>query len=119
VVLHPELELLGALERLVELVLVEGDADVVDARKLPLPGLDDDVHAAALELREPELEAAPVELLPRDARLERGQVLGDPAVAGDQVETELAEIPGLDLAHLARDEVVVEQVHRRAILRFR
>jgi hypothetical protein len=32
-------------------------------------------------------------------------------VPGDEVETELADVPRLDLAHLARDEVVVEEMH--------
>jgi hypothetical protein len=30
----------------------------------------------------------------------------------DELEPELADVPGLDLAHLARHEVVVEEVHQ-------
>ena len=74
--------------------------------------LDDDVDGAALELGEPQLEPVAVELLPRDARLDRDVLVADPAVAGDQVEAELAEVARLDVAQLARDEVVVEEVHR-------
>ena len=36
---------------------------------------------------------------------------------GDEVERELADVAGLDLADAARDEVVVEELHRRAIVR--
>ena len=43
--------------------------------------------------------------------LVRRQVLADPPVARDQVEAELADVARLDLAHPARDEVVVEEVH--------
>ena len=64
--LHAQLELVGAGERRGEVVLLERDADVVDARQVPLPGLHDDVDRAALELGEPELEAEPVELVPGD-----------------------------------------------------
>ena len=87
---------------------------MVDPRQLPLARLDDDVDRAALELRQPQLEAELVELLPRDARLERLVVLADPAVPRDEVEAELADVARLDLAHLARHEVVVEELHGRA-----
>ena len=112
-------ELRNAVECGLEVVLVERQPQMIDARQLPLAGLHDDVHAAALELREAQLEPDPVELLPGGSGLERGQVVRDPPVARDQFEAELAEVASLDLPHLARDEVVVEQVHRRAILRFR
>ena len=84
---------------------------MVDARKRPLAGLDDHVDSAALELGESELEAEPVELLPRGALLERGRLLADPSVPRDELEGELAEVPRLDLPHLARDQVIVEQLH--------
>src|SRR5207237_145089 len=87
------------------------DAEVVDARQPPVPGLDDDVDAAPLELGEPQAEPVPVELLPRRARLRRHVLVADPAVACDQVEAELADVPRFDVAKLARDEVVVEEVH--------
>src|SRR4051812_5623233 len=48
VFLHTQLELVGPSERRGEVVLVERDPDVVDARNVPLPGLDDDVDGAAL-----------------------------------------------------------------------
>ena len=55
-------------EHRLELVLVEREPEVVDARHRPLARLDDDVHRAALELGEPQLEARRVELLPRRPR---------------------------------------------------
>ena len=88
-VLHAELELSARRRALLEVVLVEREAEMVDARELPLAGLHDDVHAAALELREAQLEAAPVELLPRGAGLERGQVVRDPAVAATRSKPSL------------------------------
>ena len=100
-----------ALERLGERVLVEHDPEMVDPRERPLAGLDDDVDGAALELREPEAEPARVELLPRDARLERDRLVADAAVPGDELEAELRDVAGLDLARLAGDEVVVEELH--------
>src|SRR5206468_8751780 len=78
---------------------------------LPLGRLDDDVDGAELELRHAQLEAHRVQLRPRDPRFVRGQVLADPTVARDEVEAELPDVPRLDLAHAARDEVVVEEVH--------
>ena len=45
------------------------------------------------------------------ACLERGRVFLDPAVPGDQVEAELADVARLDLAHLARHQVVMEELH--------
>ena len=51
VLLHAEAELVGARDRRREIVVVEHEADVVDARQVPLPGLDDDVDGAAVELR--------------------------------------------------------------------
>src|SRR5215218_1856150 len=52
VLLDTKLHLGRACEHLLELVVVAGEPDVVDARYVPLPRLDDDVHAAALQLRE-------------------------------------------------------------------
>ena len=52
VLLHSQLELVGARESGGEVVLVERDPYVIDARDVPLPGLDDDVDRAALELRQ-------------------------------------------------------------------
>ena len=43
----------GAVDDVGELVLVERKPEVVDARQIPLPGLDDDVDGAALELGQP------------------------------------------------------------------
>src|SRR5207244_12350101 len=80
-------------------------------RQLPRARLDDDVDGSALELREPELESDPIEVLPAVSRLERGHLFADPAVPCDQPETELPEVPRFDLPHLARHEVVVEELH--------
>jgi hypothetical protein len=110
-VLYAKLELDRAVDRRYEVVLVEREPEMVEPGEIPLSGLHDDVDAPALELREAQLEAGPIELLPRDARLVRPQVLGNPPVAPDEVEAELAEVPRFDLSHLARDEVVVEEVH--------
>src|SRR4051812_21571763 len=117
VLLHPQLGLLGPRDRLLELLVVEREPQVVDARQRPLSRLHHDVDGAELELGEPQLEPERVELTPRDTRLVRRQVLADPAVPGDQVEAELADVARLDLPHPARDEVVVEEIHRRAMLR--
>src|SRR5438477_3362679 len=113
VLLHPQVALLGALEGPVELVLVEHEPEVVDTRRRTLPRLDDDVHGAIIELDQPELEAHRVELAPGDPRLVGREVLADPAVARDEVERELADVARLDLADAARDEVIVEELHRR------
>src|SRR5438067_7489178 len=113
VLLDPELPCLRARKRADELVLVEREAEMVDARQLPLARLDDDVDRTPLELRQAELEAHAVELLPAVAGLEGGDLLADPAVPGDEIEAELPEISCFDLAHLARHEVVVEKVHER------
>ena len=91
----------GARDRRLEVLVVERDPEVVDPGELPLAGLHDDVHAAPLELREAELEATLVELLPRDARLERREVVAEPAVTGDEVEAELADVARLDLPDLS------------------
>src|SRR5438874_7006980 len=115
VLLHAEVPLSGAGKHVVELILVEGHADVVDARHAPVTRLHDHVHCAALELREAELEAVAVELLPRDAGLEGDMVVADPPVARDEVETELADVACLDCAQLARHEVVVEEVHATSL----
>ena len=70
VLLHAQLAHLRARQGGDEVVLVEGETEVVDARQLPLSGLHDDVDGAALELGEPELEAHSVEVVPAVARLE-------------------------------------------------
>ena len=57
VLLHAQAALRRALEHLLELVVVERHAEVVDARQRPLARLDDDVDRAALELGEPVPEA--------------------------------------------------------------
>ena len=57
-----------------------------------------------------------VELLPGVAHLERLLLIGDPAVARDEVECELADIASLDLTHLARDEVEWKSSTRGLIL---
>ena len=88
---------------------------MVDARDPPVAGLDDDVDGAALDLRQPQLEPEPVELLPRRPRLERAVLLADAAVPRDQLEAEPADVARLDVAELARHEVVVEDVHRRPV----
>ena len=116
VLLHAQLELVGARERRGEVVLLERDADVVDARQVPLPRLHDDVDGAALELGQPELEAELVELVPGDARLVARVLLADAAVARDELEPELREVARLDLADPARHEVVVEHLTGAPIL---
>jgi hypothetical protein len=100
----------------VELVVVERDAEVVDPRQRPLARLDDDVDRAALELGEPVPEALLLELVPRDAGLEVHLVLADPPVARDQPEAELAQVARLDVADVARHQVVVEELHGRGIV---
>ena len=102
VLLHPQVPLRRAAEHRLELVLVERDAEVVDPRDAPVARLDDDVDRAALELREAQLEPVAVELLPRDAGLDRDVLVADPAVPRDEVEAELADVAGLDVAELAR-----------------
>ena len=89
---------------------------MVDARHRPLARLDDDVDGALLELGQAQLEALRVEVLPRHARLEGRELLADAPVARDEIEAELADIARLDLADAARDEVVVEELHRDRIV---
>jgi hypothetical protein len=115
-VLDPQAELVGADERAVVRLVVEREPEVVDARHLPLARLHDDVDGAALQLRQAQLEAGTIELVPRAARLERGPLLADPPVARDELEPELGDVARLDLPHHARDEVVVEEVHARRVL---
>src|SRR5581483_8911211 len=93
------------------LLVVERDADVVDAGDAPVAGLHDDVHGAALELGQPELEAAALELLPRHAGLDRHVLVVDAAVARDEVEAELPDVAGLDIDDRRGDEVVVKEAH--------
>src|SRR5437764_3403807 len=114
VLLHAQVGLVRARECALELVVVEREAEMVDARQRPLPRLHHDVHGTELELGQPQLEAHRVELRPRKPGLIRRQVFADAAVPRDQVEAELADVSCFDLAHAARDEVVVEQVHARA-----
>src|SRR5207245_9616477 len=89
VLLHAQLARLRARQGGDELLLVESEAEVVDARQLPLPRLDDHVDGAALQLGQAQLEAQLVQILPPVSRLERGDVLADPAVASNEVEAEL------------------------------
>ena len=111
-ILHGQVPARRALEHRDVLVLVgHHDADVVEARHAPQPGLQHDVERAALHLGQAELEAVLLEPLPRHARLGGDGALADPAVARHEPEAELAEVAGLDGADLARDEVVVEQEH--------
>ena len=111
VLLHAQVPLRRPREHLLELVLVERDPQVVDPRQPPVPRLDDDVDRAPLELAQPQLEPVVVELLPARAGLDRDVVVADPAVAGHEVEAELADVAGLDVPQLRGDEVVVEEVH--------
>src|SRR3954470_13478317 len=111
VLLDAELRRVRASERSLELVLVEREPEVVDARKGPLARLHDDVDRPELELGQPQLEADGVELRPGHPRLVRRKVLADAAVPRDQVEAELADVARLDFAHPARHEVVVEEMH--------
>ena len=46
-----------------------------------------------------------------DAGLVTAVIVADAAVPCDQLEAELSEVTGLDLAHLARHEVIVEELH--------
>lgn len=89
VLLHPQVAKLGARERCDEVILVEGEAEMVDPRQLPLSRLDDYVHRTTLQLGQAQLEAEPVELVPAVPRLEGGRVLVDPSMAGNEVEAEL------------------------------
>src|SRR5215211_1540574 len=102
VFLHAERELVGARERRGEGVLLERDADVVDARQVPLARLDDDVDGAALELGQPQLEADPVQLVPRNARLVARVLFADAPVARHELEAELRQIARLNFADAAR-----------------
>ena len=113
VILDLQAEIAGPVEDGLVILLVERDAEVVDSRHVPVTGLEDDVHGAAPDLDESQAEADLVELLPGRAGLEPVRALAPPAVAADELEAELAEIPGLEQPDLARHEVVVEQVHRR------
>src|SRR5262249_12084992 len=89
----------------------EREADVVDARQVPLARLDDHVDGAALELGEPEPESEAVELVPGDAGLEIRLLVADPPVARDELETQLRDVTRLAVADLARHQVVVEELH--------
>jgi glyoxylase I family protein len=111
VLLHAQVGIFGTCDRALELVVVERQPDMVDAWHCPLSRLYHDVDRAELELRQAQLEPERVELHPRHPRLVRRQVLPDAAVARDQLEAELADVARFDLAHLARHEVVVEEVH--------
>ena len=110
-VLHLQSEVVGPVDHRLELLLVERDAEVVDARDVPVARLEDDVDGAPPELHEPQAKAHLVESLPGRPGLEPLRALALPAVAADQLEAELAEIAPLEEPHLARHEVVVEQLH--------
>jgi hypothetical protein len=114
VLLHTQTPPRGALQHLVELVVVERDPDVVDARQRPLPRLDDHVHRTPLELAQPVAEPLLLQLVPRDSGLEMDLILADTTVARDQPEAELAQVTRLDLPNVARDQVVVEKLQARA-----
>jgi glyoxylase I family protein len=79
-----------------------------------LARLDDDVDGAALELGEAQAKAQLVELLPRDARLVMRLLVADPPVARHELEAELGDVARLHVPHLARHEVVVEELHGAA-----
>src|SRR6266567_6082494 len=111
VLLHAQLAQLGACERRDEIVLVERESEVIESGQLPLPGLDDHVHGAPLQFRQPQLEAGAIELIPAVSGLEGSRLVLDPTVPGDQAEAELAEIARLDLPYLARHQVVMEELH--------
>ena len=85
----------------------------------PVARLDDDVHRAALELRQPQLEA-------RRGRARSHEIPGSTVtcVVADRARSgatssnaELADVAGLDVADLARHEVVVEEVHGSIVSR--
>jgi len=101
----------GAFEHRVELILVEGDAEMVDTRNAPVARLHDHVHGTMLELGEPQLEAVTVEHLPGRSRLGRDVLVSDPAVPGDQIEAQLAQVASFEVAELGGDQVVMEDVH--------
>src|SRR3954447_16107120 len=86
VLLHAQLTHLRARQRRDEVVLVEREPEVIDARQLPLPWLDDDVHGPSLELGKAKLEPHAVEVVPPGARLEGGRLLADPPVPRDERE---------------------------------
>ena len=111
VLLDAQLEALCSLHYFDEFVLVEREADVVDAGEVPLPRLDDDVDCAALELRQTQPKADSVELLPGHPRLEVRLFVADPAVPRDELEAELGDVARLDIPHLAGHQVVVEELH--------
>src|SRR3954466_12944803 len=89
VLLDPEVPFHRPSEHVLKAVLVERDAEVVDARDPPVARLHDDVDGAPFQLRQPQLEAVAVELLPRHAWLDRHVVVADPTVPGDEIEPEL------------------------------
>src|SRR5439155_21921052 len=107
-----QVELGSAAEHCCVPVLVECDAEMVDTRTLPVARLDDDVHGSSPELDQPQPKTHLLELVPGDAGFEPVRVLAHPAVAGDQAEAELSDVARLDEPHLARDEVVMEELHR-------
>ena len=108
-VLNLEAEVGGALEGAVVLVLVEGEPQVVDARGVPVARLEHDVDSpratSTSRSRKPISSS-----LPGRARFEPVRAFTAPAVAADEREAELAEIPRLEEPDLARHEVVVEQM---------
>ena len=112
VLLHAQVALLRARESCDEVVLVEREPEVVDARQLPLSRLHDDVDGAALQLGQPQLEPHRGRGRPsRSPASNEVVLLADAAVPGDELEAELADVARLDLPHLARHEVVMEEMH--------
>ena len=94
-----------------EVVLVERDAEVVDAGIRQCPGWTTTLTA-------PRWSSDSRSLNPSRSSCSHEtpgstETCSSPIapVAGDQVEAELAEVARLDVAQLARDEVVVEEVH--------
>ncbi len=115
VLLDTEVPLHRPAEHGLELVLLERDAKVVDARHAPVARLDDDVDRAALELRQSQLETVAFEPLPGAAGLDRDVVVADSSVPGDEIEAELHEVAPFDVPDLGRDQVVVEEAHPSSV----
>src|SRR5439155_20229348 len=70
------------------------------------------VDRSALELAQAVTEPFLLQLVPGHAGLEMNLVLADAPVAGDEPEAELGQVAGLDLPHVAGDQVVVKQLQR-------
>ena len=85
--------------------------EVVDARQAPVPGLDDDVDRAALELRQPQLEAVAVELLPARRPPRPRRARRRPARSGRRGRSRACRCSAPRRRELRGDEVVVEELH--------